>query len=155
MLLPVLIAAFGPRLAVPILTAAQLVGNGSRVWFNRREIDYRVVGWLWRRLLPAAIWHPSLRAFTGIGAVSSLLSAMVGSVGPLMAPLFLAYGLVKGACIGTEACATVVMHLTRLAHRRSTQRRVRLSPAGLLDRPTVRAILHRALRPIHDHPCSL
>lgn len=150
-LLPVLVAAFGPRLAVPILTVAQLVGNGSRVWFNRRAVDYRVVGWfalggiplavaggilfataplhvltraigaflilivLWRRLRPGVTWRPSLKSFAGIGAVSSLLSAMVGSVGPLMAPLFLAYGLVKGAYIGTEACATVVMHLTKLA----------------------------------------
>jgi len=150
-LLPVLVAVFGPRLAVPILTVAQLVGNGSRVWFNRHEVDYRVVGWfalggiplaiaggilfataplqvltrvigaflilivLWRRLRPGVTWRPSLRDFAGIGAVSSLLSAIVGSVGPLMAPLFLAYGLVKGAYIGTEACATVVMHVTKLA----------------------------------------
>lgn len=44
-------------------------------------------------------------SFAGIEAVSSLLSAIVGSVGPLMAPLFLAYGLVKGGYIGTEAIA--------------------------------------------------
>jgi uncharacterized membrane protein YfcA len=149
-LLPVLVAAAGPRLAVPILTVAQLVGNGSRVWFNRREVDLRVVGWfalggvplavlggvlfataplhaltrliggflilivLWRRLRPGPAWRPTLRSFAGIGAASSLLSALVGSVGPLMAPLFLAYGLVKGAYIGTEACATVVMHVTKL-----------------------------------------
>ena len=31
-----------------------------------------------------------------------------------MAPLFLAYGLVKGAYIGTEAMATVTMHVTKL-----------------------------------------
>jgi hypothetical protein len=31
-----------------------------------------------------------------------------------MAPFFLAYGLVKGAYIGTEAFATVVMHVTKL-----------------------------------------
>lgn len=150
-LLPVLVATFGPRAAVPILTVAQLVGNGSRVWFNRREVDARVVGWfalggiplavvggllfataplrvltrviggflllivLWRRVRPGVVWSPSLRSFTLIGAASSLVSAIVGSVGPLMAPLFLAYGLVKGAYIGTEAAATVVMHLTKLA----------------------------------------
>jgi hypothetical protein len=130
---------------------AQLIGNGSRVWFNRKVVDYRVVGWfalggvplaivgglvfaaaplhalsrliggflliivLWRHVRPGIVWRPSLRAFAGIGAVSSLLSALVGSVGPLMAPLFLAYGLTKSAYIGTEACATVVMHLTKLA----------------------------------------
>ena len=31
-----------------------------------------------------------------------------------MAPFFLAYGLLKGAYIGTEALATVVMHVTKL-----------------------------------------
>jgi uncharacterized membrane protein YfcA len=148
---------FGPRLAVPILTVAQLVGNGSRVWFNREAVDYRVVGWfalggvpfavagsilfatapldaltrvigaflilivLWRRLRGGIIWRPSLRSFAAIGALSSLISAIVGSVGPLMAPLFLAYGLMKGAYIGTEACATVVMHLTKLAVYRQTE----------------------------------
>jgi uncharacterized membrane protein YfcA len=155
-LLPVLVAAFGPRLAVPILTVAQLIGNGSRVWFNRREVNYRVVGWfalggvplaiaggfifataplpilirvigaflvlivLWRRAGPSVTWRPSLKSFVAIGAASSLVSAIVGSVGPLMAPLFLAYGLVKGAYIGTEACATVVMHVTKLVVYRHT-----------------------------------
>lgn len=31
-----------------------------------------------------------------------------------MIPFFLAYGLVKGSLIGTEALATVVMHVTKL-----------------------------------------
>ena len=30
--------------SVPILTVAQLIGNGSRVWFNRGELNLRVVG---------------------------------------------------------------------------------------------------------------
>ena len=38
-----------------------------------------------------------------------------------MAPFFLAYGLVKGAYIGTEALSTVVMHITKLvAYRESS-----------------------------------
>lgn len=149
-LLPVLVIAFGVRDAVPILTVAQLIGNASRVWFNRRELDYRVVGWFalggvpfallggllfalaplagltrllglflllvvaWRRLGPRTTVRPPLRAFALIGAAGSFLSALLGSVGPLMAPFFLAYGLVKGAYIGTEALSTVVMHVTKL-----------------------------------------
>ena len=31
-----------------------------------------------------------------------------------MAPFFLAYGLIKGAYIGTEALSTVVMHVAKL-----------------------------------------
>lgn len=149
-LLPVLVSIFGIREAVPILTVAQLVGNGSRLWFNRRELDWRVVGWfslgavpfallggflfakapltaltrilgaffimivVWRHVRQGRVCHPTLPAFAGIGAVASFLSALLGSVGPLMAPFFLAYGLVKGAYIGTEATCTVVMHVTKL-----------------------------------------
>ena len=135
---------------------AQLIGNGSRVWFNRHELDYRVVRWFplggvpfalaggllfareprsgltrllglflllvvaWRHWRPGIGGRPPLRAFAAIGAAASFLSALLGSVGPLMAPFFLAYGLVKGAYIGTEALATVVMHVTKLvAYRQS------------------------------------
>ena len=150
-LLPVLVAFFGVRDAVPILTIAQLVGNGSRVWLNRREVALPVVGWFALGGVPLAlaggwlfatanisaltrglgfflllvvlvrrtgVWKPGrlpLRSFALLGAGSSFLSALVGSVGPLMAPFFLAYGLVKGAYIGTEAAATVVMHVAKLA----------------------------------------
>jgi len=149
-LLPFLVAAFGMREAVPILTVAQLIGNGSRVWFNRRELDWRVVGWfavgavplaliggylfataplsaltrllgvflllvvVWRHLRPKRTGSFPAPVFAGIGAGASFLSALLGSVGPIMAPLFLSYGLVKGAYIGTEALATVVMHVTKL-----------------------------------------
>jgi uncharacterized membrane protein YfcA len=150
-LLPVLVAFFGVRDAIPILTVAQLVGNGSRVWLNRREVALPVVGWFALGGVPlalaggwlfasapiapltrglgafllvvvvvrrAGVWKPGrlpLRSFAVLGAVFSFLSALVGSVGPLMAPFFLAYGLVKGAYIGTEALATVVMHVAKLA----------------------------------------
>jgi len=63
-------------------------------------------------------WQGRLRvtlpAFLPLGAAFGLLSALVGSVGPLMAPFFLSYGLVRAAYIGTEALSTVVMHVTKL-----------------------------------------
>ncbi|TWT71487.1 sulfite exporter TauE/SafE family protein [Crateriforma conspicua] len=151
-LLPVLVAMFGIRDAVPILTVAQLIGNGSRVWFNRKEIRYDVVGWFALGAVPAALiggWlfaaapapaltrllgvfliavvifrHTSaivkmptmqLRWFAPLGAVTGFLSALIGTVGPLVAPFFLAFGLIKGAYIGTEALAAIVMHTTKLA----------------------------------------
>jgi len=149
-LLPILVMAFGVRDAIPILTVAQLIGNGSRVWFNRRQLAFPVVGWFALGGIPAALiggvlfasaplsflkrllgifllatvvyrhigrssaFRPSLHGFAAIGAIFSFLSALLGSVGPLMAPFFLAYGLVKGAYIGTEALATVIMHVTKL-----------------------------------------
>ncbi len=150
-LLPVLVGAFGMRDAIPILTVAQLIGNGSRVWFNRSELDYRVVLWYTLGAVPLGLvggflfaaaplaglerllgvflivivaWRHRPRrqeprafpvqTFAAIGGGASVLSALVGSVGPIMAPLFLAYGLVKGAYIGTEALATVVTHVAKL-----------------------------------------
>lgn len=149
-LLPVLVALFGPRDAIPILTIAQLIGNGSRVVINRDAVDRRIVAWFavggipaaliggflfaaapldaltrligafllvsvaWRHLRPRPSGVLGPRTFTAIGAFFAFASALVGSVGPLMAPFFLAAGLVKSAYIGTEAAATVVMHVAKL-----------------------------------------
>ena len=155
-LLPMLVFVFGVREAIPILTVAQLIGNGSRVWFNRHELELACRGMVRaRRRADGAVGRISLcpraaggtnavlgtflilivvlapfaktfcvqaaiTSFALIGAASSFLSALLGSVGPLMAPFFLAYGLVKGAYIGTEALSTVVMHVAKLiAYRES------------------------------------
>jgi uncharacterized membrane protein YfcA len=149
-LLPVLVSVFGIRAAVPILTVAQLIGNGSRVWFNRAELRWKVVAWfalggipaaliggylfaaaplagltrllgaflllvvVWRHVRPQLTKRFPTPVFAGIGAGASFLSALMGSVGAIMAPFFLAYGLVKGSYIGTEALSTVVMHVFKL-----------------------------------------
>jgi uncharacterized membrane protein YfcA len=42
-------------------------------------------------------------------------SALLGSVGPLTAPFFLAAGLTRAAYIGTEAASALTMHLTKIA----------------------------------------
>ncbi|MET7398212.1 sulfite exporter TauE/SafE family protein [Dactylosporangium sp. NPDC005572] len=69
---------------------------------------------VWRRLhrRPGA---PRDHAFVWVGAASGFGSALLGSVGPLTAPFFLAYGLTRAAYIGTEAAAAVTMHLTKTA----------------------------------------
>jgi uncharacterized protein len=171
-LLPVLVWSFGVREAIPILTVAQLIGNGSRVWFNRRELDLPVVGWFslggvplallggmlfakaplaaltrilgvflilvvgWRHRKSPKTQRLPLRAFALLGAGASFLSALLGSVGPLMAPFFLAYGLVKGAFIGTEALCTVIMHLTKLvAYREASVLPLHTVVSGLMLGP--------------------
>jgi uncharacterized membrane protein YfcA len=42
-LLPAFVAVLGTRDAVAVLTVVQLASNGSRVWFNRAEVDRRNV----------------------------------------------------------------------------------------------------------------
>lgn len=68
----------------------------------------------WRRLSfrPARI-H-SAKWFVPLGALFGLLSGLLEGVGPLMAPFFLAHGLVRGAYIGTDASVTVLMQVCKL-----------------------------------------
>ena len=69
---------------------------------------------VWRRRNPHPR-RPSAPAFAGVGAGSGLGSALLGSVGPLTAPFFLAYGLTRAAYIGTEAAGALVMHVSKIA----------------------------------------
>ncbi|MFC0860878.1 sulfite exporter TauE/SafE family protein [Sphaerimonospora cavernae] len=69
---------------------------------------------VWRRLNRCPR-KPADRAFAGVGAASGIGSALLGSVGPLTAPFFLAYGLTRAAYIGTEAASTLTMHLSKIA----------------------------------------
>ncbi|MDX3696420.1 sulfite exporter TauE/SafE family protein [Streptomyces europaeiscabiei] len=86
---------------VPVPTLTRLIGV------------FLLVMVVWRRWKPHAARLDDT-AFTAVGAVSGFGSALVGSVGPMVAPFFLARGLVKGAYIGTEAASAMVMHLTKL-----------------------------------------
>jgi uncharacterized membrane protein YfcA len=76
-LLPVLVAVFGMREAVPILTVSQLIGNGSRVWFNRRELDWRVVLWFAVGAVPLALLGGYLFAKAPLSALTRLLGAFL------------------------------------------------------------------------------
>ena len=70
------------------------------------------VVWRWmRRHQPVGF---CVQRFTLIGAIFAFISALVGSAGPFLAPFFLAFGLTRGAYIGTEALATAIMHLTKM-----------------------------------------
>ncbi|WP_230686917.1 sulfite exporter TauE/SafE family protein [Catellatospora vulcania] len=149
LLLPVFTALFGLRVAVPMLTLTQLSSNASRVWLNRGELRWRLIGWFALGAVPCAVagglllahaplgplkrllgvfligvvvWRrfnphprrPADPAFAAVGAASGLGSALLGSVGPLTAPFFLAYGLTRAAYIGTEAASALTMHLAKL-----------------------------------------
>ncbi|MFC3996222.1 sulfite exporter TauE/SafE family protein [Nocardiopsis sediminis] len=58
---------------------------------------------------------PRLPVFAGVGAVAGLGSTLLESIGPLTAPFLLAYGLTRGAYIGTEAAAGLTLNLTKIA----------------------------------------
>lgn len=148
-LLPVVAWTMGLRVAVPIMTVTMLVGNLSRLWWSRGEIDRAVCvrflagavpaaglgavlyagapsralsivvgGFLLasvplRRVLFSPLVQVRLRHFPVLGGVFGLLSSLVVTIGPVVTPFFLAYGLRRGAYIGTEAVCAFGMHLTR------------------------------------------
>lgn len=73
-LLPVLVWVFGARDAVPILTVAQLVGNLSRVHFNRRELAWPVAGWFAVGAVPSSV----IGALLFVAAPTSVLTRLLG-----------------------------------------------------------------------------
>jgi uncharacterized membrane protein YfcA len=76
-LLPMLVLVFGVREAIPILTVAQLIGNGSRVWFNRRELDWKVVAWFALGGTPMAILGGMLFAHAPLAVLTRLLGVFL------------------------------------------------------------------------------
>lgn len=53
--LPFLVALYGARSSVPILTIAVLLGNASRVYFNRKELNLKIVALFSLGAVPLAI----------------------------------------------------------------------------------------------------
>ena len=72
-LLPALVAVFGVREAIPILTVAQLIGNGAGVWFNRRELEWKVVGWFTIGAVPLGLLGGYLFATAPLSALTRIL----------------------------------------------------------------------------------
>jgi uncharacterized protein len=151
MLMPVLVIAFGPLQAVPIMAIAAVMANLSRVAAWWREIDWRAcwafaatgaptgaLGAMTLLSLPTSFIEAALGVFfismigirrwmaarslrlrplhlALIGVPIGFLTGVVVSTGPLTAPIFLAAGLVKGAFVGTEAAATLMVYLAKTA----------------------------------------
>jgi uncharacterized protein len=149
MLMPVLMLAFGPQEAVPIMAIAALLANLSRVLVWWREVDWRanafycstavpmaalgartllvldprivegILGGLFLLMIPARRWLVArgmrVKAWhlPIVGAGIGFLSGMVASTGPINTPFFLAYGLVKGAYLATEAVGSMAIGITK------------------------------------------
>jgi uncharacterized membrane protein YfcA len=64
--------------------------------------------WLFARGMRIKTWQLSL-----VGAAIGFLSGMVASTGPINTHFFLAYGLVKGAYLATEALGSMAIGLTK------------------------------------------
>src|SRR6202140_503357 len=149
MLMPVLVYAYGPKQAVPIMAVAAVLANLSRILAWWREVDWRACAaysatgipaaalgartllalpsravdvaiglfliamvpvrhWLARHDLKLNLWHLAIGG-AGIG----FLTGIVVSTGPLSVPLFLFYGLSKGAFLATEAASSLGLYFSK------------------------------------------
>ncbi len=149
MLMPVLIYAYGPKQAVPIMAVAAVLANVSRILAWWREVDWRACAaysmtaipaaalgartllalpsrvvdvsigifliamvplrhWLTRHQFKLSLWHLAIG-----GAVIGFLTGIVVSTGPLSVPLFLFYGVTKGAFLATEAASSLGIYLSK------------------------------------------
>jgi uncharacterized membrane protein YfcA len=149
MLMPVLVYAYGPKQAVPIMAVAAVLANVSRILAWWREVDWRACAaysatgipaaalgartllalparavdisiglfliamvparhWLARHQLKFSLWHLALG-----GAVIGYLTGIVVSTGPLSVPLFLFYGLTRGAFLATEAASSLGLYFSK------------------------------------------
>jgi uncharacterized membrane protein YfcA len=66
-----------------------------------------------RRWLSAHLARLRLGHLAAAGAVIGFLTGIVVSTGPASVPVFLGYGLLKGAFIGTEAAASLSLYLAK------------------------------------------
>jgi uncharacterized protein len=101
--------------AVPLAVAGGLLLASAPLAALQRLLGALLIGTvIWRRLAlrPRRLAD---RGLIAVGAASGLGSALLGSVGPLTAPFFLAYGLTRAAYIGTEAASALTMHAAKIA----------------------------------------
>ena len=149
MLMPVLVIAYGPLAAVPIMAIASVMANLSRVMVWWRDVDWRACAaysatgipaaalgartllllpprvveialgaffiamipvrrWLAARALELHLWHLALA-----GLFIGFLTGIVVTTGPISVPAFLAYGLVKGAFLATEAAGSLGIYVAK------------------------------------------
>ena len=95
------LVALPPRAIEAVLGLFFIAMIPARRWFARRNFKLR-------------LWH-----LAAAGGAIGYLTGVVATTGPINAPFFLAYGLVKGAYLGTEAMSSVGLYVAKVIAFRS------------------------------------
>jgi uncharacterized membrane protein YfcA len=108
------------------ITAIPAAALGARTLITiPPRIADGVLGLFFILMIPARRWMVSRKLRIGlgqlalVGAVVGYVTGIVVSTGPINTPFFLAYGLVKGAFIGTEALGSLGMYVSKALTFRS------------------------------------
>jgi uncharacterized membrane protein YfcA len=95
-----------------------VLGANTLVKINPRAIEL-LLGSFLLFMIPARRWlrrlnfKPNLWHMALIGGAIGYLTGMVASTGAINTPFFLAFGLLKGAYIGTEAASTLTVFIAK------------------------------------------
>jgi uncharacterized membrane protein YfcA len=95
-----------------------VLGANTLVQLDARVIELMLGGflllmipmrrWLRARAFQLQLWHMAL-----VGAGIGYLTGMVATTGAINTPFFLAFGLIRGAYLGTEAASSLAVHLAK------------------------------------------
>lgn len=97
---------------------AVVLGAHTLVQINQRLIELMLGSFL-LLMIPARRWlrrqtfELSLGHMAVVGAVIGYLTGLVATTGAINTPFFLAFGLVKGAYLGTEAASSLIVLLAK------------------------------------------
>lgn len=105
---------------VYVLGAVPAAALGARIFVQLdAALIQRILGLFIIAMVPAGRyaarmrWRVALWQLLPVGLAMGFLSGLVGTTGPVNAPFFLAYGLVKGAYLATEALGAAAVHATK------------------------------------------
>ena len=101
-----------PAVPAAALGARTLVAMDGR-WIETALGVFLIAVVPLRRLMAARGWTIGLPGLAVAGALLGYLTGIVATTGPVNAPVFLAYGLVKGAYIATEAASSAAVYVTK------------------------------------------
>jgi uncharacterized protein len=94
------------------------IGAATLVHMSSKSIEL-ALGITFLAMIPARRWLQSaglrirLLQLSIVGAAVGFLTGIVVSTGPINTPFFLAYGLVKGPFLATEAASSLSMYLSK------------------------------------------
>lgn len=108
------------RVAAYSVTAVPgaVLGARSLLALPSRAVDI-AIGVFLLAMIPARRWLAShdvtlpLWSLLIVGALTGFLTGIVASTGPITVPIFMTFGLVKGALLGTEAAASLAVYIAK------------------------------------------
>ncbi|MET7774985.1 sulfite exporter TauE/SafE family protein [Streptomyces mirabilis] len=80
LLLPVFTALFGLRVAIPVLTLAQIASNTSRTVLNRRDLHWPLIGRFALGAIPLTAGDALMLAHAPLAALKRMLGAFLLAV---------------------------------------------------------------------------